>query len=543
MTDPNAHTLAARSAVHAAQRPEHVAIICEDREVTYGELHRASNRTAHALLAAGLGAGTRVAYLGRDCEHYYDLALGCAKSGTVLVPINWRLTSGEIDHILRDSGAALLFVERGYAPAAQRVAPELPTLRGMVTMDTERDPAGGFRAWKDGLPDTDPDLDIGPDDPVVQIYTSGTTGLPKGAVLANRTYFTFIENMARHGVDWIDWLPGDRTLVAFPGVHMAGMSWFMHGFTVGLTNVVVRAFVADEAVRLIERLGVTTTFLAPAMLKMMLSEGGVTRDTFRSLRKVVYGASPISRTLLTECLETFGCEFAQMYSSTETGSVAVCLPPVDHVPGSPLLRAAGRACPGSEIKVIDKDGEPVPAGVPGQVCVRLAAGFLGYWNRPEATASTLVDGWIHMGDIGHLDENGYLYLRDRVNDTIIVAGQNIYPAEVENALAEHPAVAEAAVVGLPDERWGEIACACVVFEPGQWASGRQLLLFLRGRLADYKIPTRYEFVDTLPRNPTGKILRRILRARMAHPPPAPPVPAGRTGAAGQNVATLEETNR
>jgi len=507
------HTLAARSALHARLRPDHVAVICEDREVSYGELHRWSNATAHALLAAGLARGARVAYLGRDSEHYYDLALGCAKSGVVLVPINWRLTGGEIDHILRDSGAEFLFCEREFAATAERVAPELAGLRAVLPMDTDRDRAATFRAWKAGAPEHDPQVAIGPDDPVIQIYTSGTTGLPKGAVLANRAYFTFIDTMTRHGVDWIDWRPDDRTLVAFPGMHVAGMSWFMHGFTVGVTNVIVRVFVPDEAVRLIERLGITTTFVAPAMLKMMLAERGVTSARFRSLRKVVYGASPISQALLQQCLEVIGCEFAQMYSSTETGSVAACLPPAMHVPGSPLLRAAGRACPGTELKVVDPDGDPVPAGEPGQVCVRLEAGFLGYWNRPEATASALVDGWIHMGDIGYLDADGYLYLCDRVNDTIIVAGQNIYPAEVENALADHPAVAEVAVVGVPDERWGEIVQACVVFERGRRASGRQLMLFLRGRLADYKIPTRYEFVDGLPRNSTGKVLRRVLRER------------------------------
>jgi len=383
----------------------------------------------------------------------------------------------------------------------------------VVPVDTATERAAGFLGWKAGRPDTDPGVDIGPDDPVIQIYTSGTTGLPKGAVLANRTYFTFIETTTRHGVDWIDWLPGDRTLVAFPGMHVAGMSWFMHGFTVGVTNVVMRMFVADEAVRLIGRHRITTTLVAPAMLKMMLAEPGAGPDAFGSLRKVVYGASPISQSLLAQCLEVIGCEFAQMYSSTETGSVAACLPPADHVPGSPLLRAAGRACPGTELKVIDGDGGPAPAGEPGQLCVRLAAGFLGYWNRPDATAATLVDGWIRMGDIRYLDENGYLYLCDRVNDTIIVAGQNIYPAEVENALAEHPAVADVAVVGVPDERWGEIVQACVVLEAGHRASGRQLMRFLRGRLADYKIPTRYEFMPALPRNPTGKLLRRLLRER------------------------------
>jgi acyl-CoA synthetase (AMP-forming)/AMP-acid ligase II len=516
----NEPTLAARSALHAQQRPDHVAISCEDREVTYLQLHRRSNQTAHALRDAGLGHGDRVAYLGRDSEHYYDLAIGCAKAGVVLVPINWRLTGREIDHILRDSSARLLFVEREYEKTAVRVAPELPTLRGVVAMDVDRERAAGFVGWKAGEPYSDLTGSAGPDDPVIQIYTSGTTGLPKGAILANRAYFTFIPMMERSGVDWIDWRPEDRSLVAFPGMHVAGMSWFMHGYTVGVTNVIMRVFVADEAVRLIEANRITTTFAAPAMLKMMLGEKAVGPDTFSSLRKVVYGASPISQALLEQCLrELAGCDLVQMYSSTETGSVATCLPAADHVPGSPRLRSAGRACPGTELKVVDRDGNDLPTGESGQVCVKLAAGFLGYWNRPEATAKSLVDGWIHMGDMGYLDEDGYLYLRDRVADTIIVAGQNIYPVEVENALAEHPAVAEVAVVGVPDERWGETVAACVVFEPGQKASGRQLMLFLRGQLADYKIPTRYETVDSLPRNPTGKVLRRVLRDKLAAPVP------------------------
>jgi fatty-acyl-CoA synthase len=259
--------------------------------------------------------------------------------------------------------------------------------------------------------------------------------------------------------------------------------------------------------------------MAPAMLKMMLSEHGIGPDTFASLRKVVYGASPISQHLLRQCQRQLGCDLVQMYCSTETGSVATCLPAEEHLPGGTKLLSAGVACPGTELKIVDRQGAELPRNQPGQVCVRLAAGFLGYWNQPEATAKSLVDGWIHMGDIGYLDEDGYLYLRDRVADTIIVAGQNIYPVEVENALLEHPAVAEVAVVGVPDERWGETVAACVVFEPGQRASGRQLMLFLRGTLADYKIPTRYEPVDHLPRNPTGKVLRRVLRERLSAPLP------------------------
>jgi acyl-CoA synthetase (AMP-forming)/AMP-acid ligase II len=515
-------TLAARSAWHAGHRPEQIAIICEDREVGYAELHAASNRTARALLAAGLGRGARVGYLGKESEHYYDIALGCAKSGTVLVPVNWRLTPREVDHILRDSCAELLFVERELLPVAERVRAELPRLGTVVPLDTDDERAAGFIRWKAAQTDADLDLGVGTDDPVVQIYTSGTTGLPKGAVLAHRTFFTFIAAMERQGADWIDWRPDDRSLIAFPGLAAAGMGWFMHGFTKGLTNVITRMFIAEEAADLIERMGVTTTLVAPAMLQMMLAESGVRPATFKSLRKVVYGGAPISQSLLRRCLDVIGCEFAQMYASTETGSVGTCLPPADHVPDGPLLRSVGRVVPGNEIKIVDEEGRVVPAGEIGQVCIRSPAHFVEYWRRPDATAKTLRDGWVHMGDAGYLADDGYLFLCDRINDTIIVAGQNIYPAEVEAALGEHPAVAEAAVVGAPDERWGDIVQAFVVVRPGTRAEPRDLMRFLRGRIADYKIPTRYEFVAALPRNPAGKVLRRVLRDRPATVSPRQP---------------------
>lgn len=508
-------TLAEISGYHARRRPEHVAILCEGRETTYATLHSASNRVAHALRAAGAVRGGRVGYLGRESEHYYTIALGCAKSGAVLVPVNWRLTAAEVRHILRDSGAELLFVEREFAAMVAGIRGELASLRTVVDLDSAGEAGAGFLAWAAGHPEHDLDSGIGPADPAAQLYTSGTTGLPKGVVVPHRSFFTLATAMAAHGLDWVDWRPDDRNLIGLPGLNISGLSWSMQAFAAGVTNVVMRMFVAQEAVRLIATVGITTTFVAPAMLQMMLAEPSADAAAFVSMRKIVYGGSPINEELLVRCLDTIGCEFVQAYAAAETGNAVVLLPPADHQPGSPLLRAAGRACPDAELRITDPDGQELPAGQIGEVWVRTPAVMLGYWRKPEATDAVLTAaGWLRMGDAGSLDENGYLFLHDRIVDTIIVAGQNVYPAEVENALAEHPAVAEAAVIGVPHERWGEAVHACVVLKPGSTATPRQLMLSLRGLVASYKVPTSYEFVDRLPRNPSGKVLRRSLRDQL-----------------------------
>jgi acyl-CoA synthetase (AMP-forming)/AMP-acid ligase II len=490
---------------HADARPDHVAVLCEGRSVTYGELHRTSTRTANAMHRSGVEAGDRVAYLGKESEQYYDILFACAKAGAVLVPVNWRLTPAEVHHILLDSGATLLFADDEFLDVTAKLKADLPRLRRIV-------PIPALADWR-GADDTDLAPAFDDTQPIAQVYTSGTTGNPKGVVLAHRSFFAVKAALESHGLDWIDWRQDDISLIGIPGFHIGGLWWSIQGFSAGITMVSLPVFAGHQTVRRIRELGITTACVVPAQLQMMLAPPRPRREDFASLRKVVYGGSPISEALLSRCLEIFDCEFAQIYGLSESGNTAVCLPPSEHVPGGPRMQAAGRPYPGVDIKIVDDDGNTLPPGEIGEVCLRSPAVMLEYWGLPDATAATLVDGWLHSGDAGYLDDAGFLFIRDRIKDTIIVAGENVYPAEIENAVAAHPAVLEAAAVGVPHEHWGEVVHCFVVPRQGETVTTRQLVAFLRGRIADFKIPSGFELTDSLPRNPSGKILRRELRER------------------------------
>ncbi|MCX2933403.1 AMP-binding protein [Mycobacterium sp. CVI_P3] len=472
------------------------ALICGVARISFIELLRRSLAVSRALTGAGLGSGDRVVYVAKDSPALYELLYGCARIGAVLVPVNWRLAAEEVDYIVDHAGARVLVTDRT----------DLGAERVIHVAD--------FDAWRNGVPDLPtPEVVVDRDTPVVQMYTSGTTGRPKGVVLAHRTFAAVRELLDDAGLDWIDWLDSDVSLIALPGFHIGGMWWATQALNRGIPSVVIPRFNASDAVATIHDNGVTVSCFVPAMLLMMLSEPGSSAYDFATLRKIVYGGSPIGPDLLSRAIRTFGCEFAQIYGLTETGNTAVCLPPIEHLPGRARLQAAGRPYPGVGVTIRDTRGHQLPPGGSGEVYLRSPAQMVEYFGDPVATAETIVDGWIRTGDAGYLDPDGFLVIRDRVKDLIIVAGENVYPAEVEKTINAHPHVHDSAVVGAPDARRGECVHAFVVAEPGADLQIDDLEQFLAQRLARFKVPGRFHFVETIPRNPSGKILRRTLRER------------------------------
>lgn len=496
----------------AAQRPDADALIFGDRATTWAELDTRSNRVANALVAAGLEPGARVAILDKDSDHLWEAVFGIAKAGSVVMGINWRLAPKEIGFILEDGEARALFVGAEHAGKLGDLRASHPSLETVVVLSGEHPMGPEYTTWRDASPASDPRLPTDPEDVVAQMYTSGTTGLPKGVMLANRSFFAVVRSMREVGDSWIGWTPDDVSLMGIPSFHIGGIWWAMTGMNAGAAQVVIDTFVAWQALELVPRHGVTKTCMVPAMIQVLLAEPSCAQTDFSTLGCIVYGGSPIPLPFLKQAMARFGCDFAQIYGLTETGNTAVCLRPDDHrTEDAELLKAAGRPYPGVTAKVIDEAGKPLPAGEIGEICLHSPANMVGYWNRPEATASTLIDGWVHTGDAGYLDARGYVFVCDRKKDMIIYAGENVYPAEIESVLCDHPAVLEAAVIGVPDDRWGELVKAIVVLKPDQKAKGPHLIAHCRGQLADFKVPKSVTFIDSLPRTPSGKIKKAELR--------------------------------
>ena len=500
---------------HGARRfPDRLAIVDDAGALSYTELDRATERFADHLLRLGLPPGSRIGYLGKNSALLFPVFFGCIRAGMVLVPLNWRYAPKELGYVLADAGIALLIHTPEFAGMVGQATTSLPT--PPLRMETEGgvDPAATLRAVYDSALPPPPRPALQPDACALQLYTSGTTGQPKGVMVSHRalTIARWIEIDSPH---WTDWTDDDIILSGMPNFHSGGLSWMLIGLLRSLTCILTADPSPGNLLALSRRHAVTRTFIVPAVVRVLLASVLDSGEPAPRLKTIFYGAAPMDADLIKRCLATFGCGFAQYYGMTEaTGSVTF-FPPAEHDVNRPeRLRSVGSALPGFEIEIRSADGQVLGAGQHGEIWIRSPTLMLGYWNKPQASAEVLVDGWYRSGDGGYLDDEGYLYITDRVKDMIISGGENIYPVEVEQALRLHPAVNDVVVIGAPDATWGEAVTAIVEWRPGQTASLEELRTFAREHVAGYKLPKRLGSMEQLPRTPTGKLQRGEVRRQM-----------------------------
>jgi fatty-acyl-CoA synthase len=513
MTDlKDAATLADVVRAQGASRADTTCFVFEGRSTSFGDFDRHTSQVANGLAALGVKPNERVAYLGKNSDTYFELLLGAVKAKIVMTPVNWRLAGPEIAFIVEDCKAAVVFVGPEFIEQVRGLQSQLPSVRVFMTIEGGAPEWQDYTRWRDAQSDVDPMVPLAPTDVALQLYTSGTTGKPKGAMLAHKNFLSLVGANQETKPDWNKWTDEDVSLVAMPVFHIGGSGWGLSGLYHGAKGVVAREFDATKVLDFFEQFGITKLFMVPAAMQFVVRQPRAREVDFSKLKYMLYGASPIPAALLKECIAVFGCGFVQMYGMTETTGTIVVLDPEDHVEGRDCMRSAGKALPGIEIAILGPDGQKLPVGEVGEIATRSSSNMVGYWNLPEASARTLgPDNWLRTGDAGYLDADGYLYIHDRIKDMIISGGENIYPAEVESAICDHPDVAEVAVVGVPDDTWGEAVKAVVVLKPGKQLSATELIGFTRERIAGFKSPKSVDFIAALPRNASGKILRRHLR--------------------------------
>lgn len=513
---PEIRTLGDIARFHGRERPTSTAFVFEDRVTDYRTFDAHTNQIANGLVAEGLQPQSRIAVMGKNSDWYYELLTGCAKADMVTVGINWRLAPPEVAYILNDAEARILFVGKEFVPLYESIKDQLASVQQVIVLADQDATYRTFPQWRAAQSDADPDIDVNPHDVAVQMYTSGTTGHPKGVQVSHYAFYALneiAENAGEEEEEWTIWTDQDVSLLAMPNFHIGGTGWAVIGMYAGAKNVVLSEFTPAGCLQAIRDYGISKLFIVPAAMQFVLADPSCADTDFSTLKYIVYGASPIPLPLLKRAMDVFQCGFIQLYGMTETIGIGTYLPAEDHDPnGNPRMRSAGKTRLGVEIAIKDPDGKLLPIGEIGEICIKSPSNMVGYWKRDDATASTLIDGWVHTGDAGFLDADGYLFVQDRIKDMIVSGGENVYPAEVESALFGMEGIADVAVIGVPDDKWGEAVKACVVLKPGASVTPDQIIAFARERIAGYKVPKSVDFLDVLPRNPSGKILKRELRA-------------------------------
>ena len=496
---------------HAKNLSGKVALVQGDRVQTWQESYQRSCQVAQALKAAGVGNQDRVAFLDKNSIEHFEVFYGCALLNAVSVDINFRLAAPEVAFIVNDSRANVFVVNAEFVPVLDAIVGELTHVKKIVVIG-EHAKHESYEKWVNRYQPIDPGVQAKSGDVAFQLYSSGTTGRPKGVMLTNENFMGILPTSRTL------WMMNANSinLIAMPLFHIGGSGWATAGQYNGAKSIILRETVdVGGIVKLIGQHRITHAFMVPALLAFTLMVPDIDKADFSSLQLIAYGASPISEQVLAASLKTFKCNFVQVYGLTETTGVVTMLTHEDHDVDGPkkhLLRSCGKPSMGIELKIVDDTGKQLPAGEVGEIIIRSKQVMKGYWNMPEETAKTIRNGWFYTGDAGYTDKAGYVYIHDRVKDMIVSGGENVYPAEVENALMKHPAVADVAVIGIPDDRWGEVPLAIVVRKPDVAVTEDDIIAFGRTQLAGFKTPKKVAWADALPRNPSGKILKKDLRA-------------------------------
>ena len=485
---------------------------------SFAEVNHRVNRLASALHRRGIGKGDRVAILATDSGEYVEVILACMKMGATYVPLNNRLTDHEVVTLLDRARPAALFASDRYAGRVRQLASRLSYLSVACALDGDQ--LTPFADLIAGGTDVEPDVEVADDDVLALAFTSGTTGLPKGVLQPQRMLKSLAMNMS---IDY-EIMAGEFRYTASPTFHIAGQAMiFMHVMR-SFPTLILPQFEEGPVLRWMQSGRLTGCFLVPTMITRLLADPRVTEGSYDHLRSIIYGAAPMSPALLRRAMSVFGCDFINAFGAATEGGLQSSLTAADHrraaAGAEHLLGSIGKPAFGVELRLCGPDGKDVPRGEVGEIVTRSDAVMLGYLEMPDEDARAIRDGWFWGGDLARMDEDGYLYLAGRSKDMIIRGGENIYPVEIETVIAECPGVAQVAVVGRPDEHWGETVTAFLTAD----ASGRldtgQVLARCRERLARYKIPAQVEVLDEMPLNASGKILKRELRQRLASTAPA-----------------------
>jgi acyl-CoA synthetase (AMP-forming)/AMP-acid ligase II len=511
MTAPTPTFVDDRLAHWAATTPDEEAMSYLGRTWTWAAWDDRVRRAAGGLHALGIGRGDVVAFLDKNHPACVEISLGASSVGAANAIVNWRSAGDEVDFAVNDSGARVLFVGTELMPTVAAIRDRLTRVERIIEVTPDGGEEDAYEAWLAASEPRPRGADVSPEDVCLVMYSSGTTGRPKGVMLTHT-------NMVEHTINSHDgWTfePGDKSMVSMPLFHVGGSSYVLFGLHDGIASIMTREPDAASLAGAIMA-GANRTFLVPAVLAQVLQSGDDAVKLFGRLRSYTYGASPMPPPLLRAAMAAWpDTDFMQVYGLTEVAGVATHLLPEAHRDAEhpERLLSAGQPVPGVEVRIVDPGTlEDLPVGRNGEIWLRTKQLMKGFLGREKETADVITeDGWFRTGDLGRVDDEGFVFVEDRIKDMIISGGENIYSPEIERVLAEHPAVMEVAIIGVPDDRWGETVKAVVSLKPGAAATEGELIAFCREHLAGYKCPTSVDVMDALPRNPTGKILKRDLR--------------------------------